>query len=442
MKKFLLVFLLFALLAGAAAGIYLWLRQETRKPPPPPPTATVALGSIRAIVQSTGRIVANLDVEIKCKAGGEIVKLPFDISDRVKKGDLLLQLDPVDEQRGVDLNQISLSSYKARLKVAQVNLALAEEKLATDRRRVAASTLSVQARLERARTKAERLQVALEHDAASQEEYDVAKTDAIQSSADLTIIQVQADELKQQEAALELRRQDVTLAEANVRADEIQLANAQQRLKDTKVLAPMDGIVAASNVQVGQIISSGISNVGGGTAILTLTDLSRLFVLGSIDESDIGRIAVGQRVKITADAFPGKFFRGEVVRIATRGVNSSNVVTFEVKIEVKDAQKSLLKPEMTANLEIVVAHKENVPLIPVEALSRRQGKSWVTIQNKAGVPEEREIEVGVNNGTQAEVVSGLVEGAVIILQTTAGDGKWLKADDKQNPLAPSFRRRR
>src|SRR5207247_967479 len=145
-------------------------------------------------------------------------------------------------------------------------------------------------------------------------------------------------------------------------SDQVALGIAQQHLDDTKVLAPMDGVVAARTVQIGQIIASAISNVGGGTTVMTLSDLSHVFSMASVDESEIGKVQKGQSVTVTADAHRGRRFRGVVTRIATRGVNVSNVVTFEVQIEITDAKKALLKPEMTTNVEIIAAEKESALL--------------------------------------------------------------------------------
>src|SRR5439155_4332181 len=113
-------------------------------------------------------------------------------------------------------------------------------------------------------------------------------------------------------------------------SDKVALANARQQRDYTTVTAPMDGVVSALNVQIGVIIASGITNVAGGTTIMTLSDLSHVFVLASVDESDIGTIVVDQPAIITVDAYPGRQFKGKVVRIATKGVNVTNVVTFEV----------------------------------------------------------------------------------------------------------------
>ena len=142
---------------------------------------------------------------------------------------------------------------------------------------------------------------------------------------------------------------------------------ARQRLTETRVVSPVDGVVTQRAVQIGQIISSGISNVGGGTTALVVSDLSRIFVLAAVDESDIGQVRPGQRVKVTVDAYRNREFAGEVVRISPRGVNVSNVVTFEVKIEVTARDKELLRPEMTANVEILIDERPDALLAPSDA---------------------------------------------------------------------------
>jgi HlyD family secretion protein len=280
-------------------------------------------------VSSTGRVVSNLDVEIKCKASGQVITLPFDVSATVKKGDLLVELDPIDEQRRLQQAEVALASSEARLAQAQQELSVAEKTLATERKRAEAAVKSAQARARETDAKSERVKTLWEKKLTSEESYDTARTAAIGADADLTSAEIRVEEIRTEEQALELKRQNVRIAEGQVESNRIDLSIAKQRVQDTVVRAPMDGVIAARNVQIGQIISSGISNVGGGTTALVLSDLGRLFVLASVDESDIGKVELGQPARITADAFPGQDFRGEVVRIATRGVNTSNVVTFE-----------------------------------------------------------------------------------------------------------------
>ena len=224
------------------------------------------------------------------------------------------------------------------------------------------------------------------------------------------------EELKNEEATLELRRKDVELAESQVKSDQISVQVAEQRLVETKVFAPMDGTVSARAVQTGVIIASAISNVGGGTTVLTLSDLSRIFTLASVDESDIGIVKLEQSVNVTADAYPGRKFKGKVSRIATKGVNVSSVVTFEVQIEILDQKKALLKPEMTTNVEIIAAEKDQALTVPSEAVAFKKGQRLATVQKPDGTTEDRPVTTGINNGDRIEVLTGLAEGETVILR--------------------------
>ena len=349
----------------------------------PTPTAKIERGPVRQAVTSTGKIVSNLDVEIKCKASGEVVKLPFDISQAVKKGDLLLELDPRDEQQRVRQAEATVRASQARLINARESLALADEKLKTDRQRADAALIAAQARATDARAKADRTRELLGKKLASLEEAETAETAAAQAAAEAENAATGIEELKNQARTLEQARQQIRIAEAQVDNDQVSLDLARQRLSETRVVSPVDGVVTQRAVQIGQIISSGISNVGGGTTALVVSDLSRIFVLAAVDESDIGQVRPGQRVKVTVDAFRNREFAGEVVRISPRGVNISNVVTFEVKLEVTARDKEMLRPEMTANVEILIDERPDALLAPSDAIFRRGGKTWVTLQAAA-----------------------------------------------------------
>jgi HlyD family secretion protein len=413
-------------LALAGGGAYYWwvYRPAHGDPPPAVVTAKVERGPIRTVVASNGRVISNLDVDIKCKASGAITRLPFDVSDVVKKDQLLVELDPVDEDRVLRQAQVRLQSMQAQLEIARRTLTVAEKTLATDRQKAEAALKSAEVRAKDTASKAARLKELLAKGLASQEEYDTAETASTQAAADLQTAKVKIDELQTQELALELRRQEVKAAEADAAAAKIAEEIAQDRVHDTKVMAPIDGIVAVRNVQIGQIISSGISNVGGGTTTMTLSDLSHIFVVASVDESYIGQVREGQPVAITADAYRGRTFTGKVVRIATRGVNLSNVVTFEVKIEVTGDEKSLLKPEMTANVEITTAEKPDVLLVPAEAVFIKAGRQFATVVKEDGTKEDTPVRTDLSDGTKTEVVSGLAEGQTVVVHRGASETKW------------------
>jgi HlyD family secretion protein len=393
-------------------------------------------GPIELIVSSTGRVISNLDVEIKCKASGEIISLPFDISGQVKKGDLVVELDPVDENRNVEKATVSLQSSKAVLQKAKTNLQIAQTEFNNDKKTTKINYDLAKIRAEDARAKADRIKELLGKKLSAYEEYETAQTTLAKAEADLENAQIQLDALKVQEESLNLKKQDLTLAESDYRSTEINLSIAEQRLKDTKVYSPIDGVVTARNVQTGQIISSGISNVGGGTSVMTISDLSRLFVVASVDESDIGNIGTGQKVAITADAFSGKQFDGLVERIAQKGDNQSNVVTFEVRIEVISENKNMLKPEMTANVDIIIAKKESVLHIPGDALYRVKGKYYVTVESKDGKEEEREIQIGIDNGEIVEVTGGLTETDTLIVKGSSSQSEWGRPPTVMRMMGP------
>lgn len=419
MKKILVIVILGILLGGVG-----YWKFGGAKPiaTTPTPTAKIERGSVRQAVTSTGKIVSNLDVEIKCKASGEVVKLPFDISQAVKKGDLLLELDPRDEQQRVRQAEATVRASQARLINAQESLALAEENLRTDRKRADTTLSAALSRAQDARAKAERTRELLGKKLASREESETSETAAAQAAAEAANAATGIEELKSQARTIEQARQQIRIAESQVDNDQVSLDLARQRLTETRVVSPVDGVVTQRAVQIGQIISSGISNVGGGTTAIVISDLSRIFVLASVDESDIGQVRPGQRVKVTVDAFRNREFAGEVVRIAPRGTNVSNVVSFEVKLEVTARDKEVLRPEMTANVEILIDERPDALLAPSDAIFRRGGKTWVSLQGSDGAKTDREVSAGISDGRRTEILSGLTAGETVLVQ--GADSKW------------------
>lgn len=420
-------------LVAAGTGATIWWKKgtaESKEAEPAKTTIAAKRGPIRQVVQCNGRVVSNLDVDIKCRASGQVIKMPFDVSDKVKEGDLLLELDPVDQQRQVQQAEANLAASKARLAQAQVALAVAEKTLTADKMKSQAVVSSAKARTEDTAAKAKREQQLHEKKFSSQEGVETAETAAVQAEQDLKSAQANLESLEAQTLNLESRRQDINLYKAQLDNNEIALALAKRQLEYTKIFSPIDGVVATRPIQIGTIISSGISNVGGGTTVLTLSDLSRVFILGSVDESDIGLVELGQKAEITADSFPRKRFEGKVTRIATKGVSVSNVVTFETRVEVLNENKKLLKPEMTGNMSIIIAEKEDTLLIPANCITRDRKRSLVSLKKPDGTFEEQhEIEVGITDGVQTEVVGGLNEGDEVLVQKPEDESKWRAGDD-------------
>lgn len=399
-----------------------------RHPPPrptPPPSAEVLRADLIHTVPCTGKVTARREVEIKCKATGQIVGLPVDNGDTVHRGDLLLELDPEIEARHVHQAQIDLESASARLAQAKAQLAIAQVTEESEQVRLRNAHDSAAARAQDAEQKARRAHQLREHQLISEEEAEAAEVARLQAQNDLSDASSQLTTQRRSLAlTTELRRQDQELAQAALDQARLALQDAQQRLQDTKVLAPLDGVVVNPKVQVGQLIS-GVGDVTGGTSVMTLADLSQIFVKASVDESQIGEVRVGQEAAATFDAFPTATFSGVVRRIAPEGqAENGNVVTFEVTIEITASNRSLLRPLMTATVDIHTGHADHVLVVPIEAIRHRKDRCYVTLRGEGSAPGgEREVTVGLSDGERQEVRSGLREHEHVLLLSDEG-GKW------------------
>ncbi|HTL52899.1 MAG TPA: efflux RND transporter periplasmic adaptor subunit, partial [Planctomycetota bacterium] len=362
-----------------------------------------------------------------------IIALPVDVSHPVKKGDLLVQLDPVDEKRSVQQAQVQQAQSQAKLAQSKLNLVIAQQSLATEKIRADANLGSANSKAADSKAKFERTRQLFEKKMASPEELGTDQLALAQADADAATAQARIDDLKTLQTQIGLREQDINIAEQMVQSDSLALEIANQRLTDTTVPSPIDGVVSELDVQVGQIIASGINNVGGGTPALKLADLSHIYVMVSVDESDIGRVEMHQQVDITVDAYPDVLFPGEVMQIATKGVVASNVVTYNVKVEVKGSNRRLLKPEMTANVQIVVADKTDALTVPSTAVVRQKREWVVEVRKPDGSVERRAVKTGANNGEAVEILDGLQEGESVKTLPAGQQNRWQKGSGAGEP---------
>ena len=382
-------------------------------------TARVVRGELLVKISATGVVEPNFQVEVKSKASGEVLKFPFEEGDVVQKGQLLLELDKSDEIRNVALAQADLTSAQANLKKARSSLLLQQTNYETSLKSAHSRVLEAAANLLEAEDKLKRQTDLFQKKFTSQEGLDQAITDRkvkqenlIQAKSDL-----QAAENSVHDVAM--KGYEIELAEAEVLRSEITLAEVEERLKETEIFAPISGVLIDKLVQQGQIISSGISNVSGGTALSTIADMSRLFIIADVDEADIGRIHVHQPVRITTDAFPDKKIEGKVLRIAPKGEVENSITIFKVKIEILGAGKSLLKPMMSANVDIISKELKDVLNVPREAVRKKKGESFAAILEN-DLPKEIPVTTGIQNPIRVEIVSGLEAGQEVLL------GDWEK----------------
>jgi HlyD family secretion protein len=387
-------------------------------------TADVIRGDIEKSVESAGKVVSNLDVDIKCRAGGPVAKLPVDISQSVKTGDLLCQLDPTDEQLAVKVAERTVAQSTAKVEQSRLTYEQAKLNLETTRARDESALESAKVKAANLQAKADRQKELVAQKLGSEEDYETAQTDAANAKTDAANAQVALDELKQQELQLENKKLDVDNATTQLESDRLNLDTLKQQLDYTTVTSPMDGTVSALSVQIGSMVQSGVGGFSGGTTIMTLSDLSHIFVMATVDQSDIGGVKLGQDARVEVDSFPNRDFAGKVVRIATTGVNTSNVVTFEVKVEVTDKDKALLKPQMTGTVTIVEDARKNTLIIPMAAVSHRSGETFVTLANG----QKRDVTLGLEGSDTVEVLSGVSQGDKVVVEKTELPTRWRATD--------------
>jgi HlyD family secretion protein len=346
-------------LAAAALACFSQTGDTARAQTRPRYKEVTAERSAFRIAVSANGLVRPIDrIELKSKASGEVVELPIDVGDTVAKGNLIAKLDQVEERA-------DLAQARADLDIARAELVLAEQNF-------------------------ERRQQLFSSDVISKETQDQTKLE----------LAVARGKLVQATTALE---------------------RAEERMADTVISAPVDGIILQKYVARGQIIASGVSNVGGGTPIADVADMRRVYVEAGIDEIDIGKIEVGQRATVRSEAFPNHLYAGEVMRVAPEARVEQNVTLFDVVVLVENTNTKL-KSGMNATVEVVLVDEPDALVIPVTALQGPDGKRGtnpadqpapVVLVKDAGDYVPREIRTGRTNYRVVEVLDGLAEGDVL-----------------------------
>lgn len=202
---------------------------------------------------------------------------------------------------------------------------------------------------------------------------------------------------------------EIQRRQRKVEEKKLELALAKENLDDTVLEAPFSGIISKVYVEEGELAAG--ETVSSSREILRLVDTSKLFAEVKVDEVDIAQVQVGQKVKVSVDAYPDETFFGKLVSICPEATTSEGLVVVEVKIELEANPK--LKPGLTADADIIVAEVKDVIILPVEEVRERGERHFVRVVQD-GEPAPRQVEVGVSNGTYMQVKSGLQEGETVL----------------------------
>jgi HlyD family secretion protein len=327
-------------------------------------TTKVDRGEIKEVVEATGTINAVTTVQVGSQVSGTISRLNADFNSRVKKGQVVAQIDPSLFQGALLQAKADYANAKANLVASQANLEKSQ-----------ATALQTRADYERTSGLAK-------EGVMSQQQLDLAKANA--DTADAEVAAAKAT---------------ITQAVAQIQQKQAAATVAQTNLDYTTIHAPIDGTVIARSVDVGQTVAASLQ---APTLFTIAQDLTKMQVYASTDESDVGMIHTGQIVTFKVDAFPKDSFTGRVSQVRLNATTVQNVVTYNTIIDFDNPDLKLF-PGMTAYITIPVADAPNAVRVPNGALRFKPDMSADQIR---ALYKQYGLISGEQNGTQAAAGQG------------------------------------
>lgn len=353
------------LLVGAIAVGVVLLAVYLRPDPIPVETAVVERGVVAETVTNTraGTIMACQRARLAPPSGGQIAKLPVEKGDKVKKGEVLLELWNEDARAQLELAERDAAAARARAEEACVAARVAGRE-------------------------AQRLEKLLEQNLVALELVERARGEADSAAA-----------------ACRAATQNIKVAEARI-------AHAEATLERLLLRAPFDGVVAEINGELGEFVTPSPVGIPTPPAV-DVVDTSCLYVTAPIDEVDAPRIRQGMRARVTLDAFRERSFPAHVRRVAPYVLDlEKQARTVEIEAEIENIEEADLLPGYSADIEVVLDERENVLRIPTRAVI--EGEHVYAFDADSGRVRLQEIETGLRNWEYTEVLSGLNEGDRVV----------------------------
>jgi HlyD family secretion protein len=380
-------------LGGGGYGVMAALRPN--RTIDPSKLASVERGDLARVVVATGKIQPLSKAEIKSKASGIVKKIYVDYGDRVKQGQILAELDKIQ--------------LEAIMRESQANMQAAE-----------AARDSAKATLERNKVDAEGpdvpfLKLGMERAEHEYREGVIAKSVVEDAQKNY---QLGLNKQMSAQTNLTVSKADIAKAEAQVAQAKAALENAQEDLRNSTIVSPIDGLVLSRDVNVGDAVSSILILGSQATPIMSLGDVSEVYVQGKVDEADIGKVYLNQPARIVVESFKDKKFVGKVTKISPLGKEKDNVTTFEVRVSISNPTGEL-KANMSANAEILLEEKKNVLMVPEASLIYdKERNASIEMPDPKGDHGKKKIQVklGISNGVKTEILQGLDEKQQVILQ--------------------------
>ncbi|MCE5311941.1 MAG: efflux RND transporter periplasmic adaptor subunit [Nitrospiraceae bacterium] len=382
MKKILIIAAAALLVAGAGYFAYksFLSKPETKVLE----TAVVEKSDIRGILVETGIIKSQVGavVKIGARATGTIVDMKVRVGDRVKKGDIIALIDDREIKQGIDQLKAALQSSKETL--AQ------QEQTYPDRIREA------EANYEYAKAAYEREKQLITKEYTTKDSLEKAKS---QYDSTKAVFERLRAEYKTQ----------LPISRSNVETQTAQLEQQKTKLSYTKIYAPISGIVSDVTAQQGETIVAGLQVAN----LVTVLDPTKLEMWIYVDETDIGKVKLSQKVEYYVDTYPSKNFSGLITEIYPQPVVKDNIVYYLAIVKIPHEDALLLRPEMTTHVKIIFIEKKDVLTVTNAAVKFEKGKQVAYVVKGKNQVQKTDIKTGIRGEEKTEILSGVQEGAVV-----------------------------
>ncbi|MBL9004250.1 MAG: efflux RND transporter periplasmic adaptor subunit [Myxococcales bacterium] len=380
--------LFFALVAVGLLGLSLWLlraRGQSGEKIDPSLVAKVSRGDLEVAVVELGKIEPREKVAVRSKVAGQVDKIFIEEGMAVKQGQLLLSLDPTEFQRSVVRARQDVDKAAAAVELAQLML---------DRRK--------------------------------------------QALADRAVAQVEVET-----AQNDLKTRKILLDQAKE-----SLSVAEDQLRYSRIISPLDGTVIQRNIRIGETVVPGTMATFDERSLMVVADMSTLIAKADLNQIDVAKVKLDQAVTLTLDALPGKTFKARVTKIAPASVlpKGKDVEVFPVEATLEPGALSEIRPGMTADIKIHVETKKNVLKLPIEAVIKEKGQTYVNCiaagesnsgasvtsglgagMGKKGPNTKRvDVQVGARNDREQEILSGVKENDEVLIRPPSAEANEFK----------------
>lgn len=401
MKKKLIIALIFIFIIGFFSYSFFKKKASEKKESQKVVIETVKKSDITSVIEQTGIIKPQVGSQVKVgtRATGTLMKLGFQVGDRVKKDQLIALID--DRQIVADIE-----NAKANLAYSEQNLKLIKDTYPLKIKEQEAINKSLKSQTDYAFANLKRQEELFKKGFATDDEIERAKKE----------YEVTKSQLEQGQATLKRLEEEyqnqLNLAKASIEQNRARLKNLEVTLSYTRIYAPISGIVSQVSTQEGEMVVSGLST----TNLITILDPTRLEIWIYIDETDIGKAKENMEVEYWVDAYRNKIFKGYISAIYPQPEVKDNIVYYLATVKVKPEDALLLRPEMTVHAKIISERKKDVLVVPNMAIKFENG-DYIVYVPKDGKKVPVKVKTGVRDEAQSEILSGLKEGDQIFVES-------------------------